>query len=75
MTRPVVTSLDSSSKSSAGLAAVKARAKAEAAHARFNFVKRETELMVEKGQLKVEEARMEAALTTLKQEEEVAAVS
>lgn len=29
--------------------------------------------MVEKAQLKVEEARMEAALTTLKQEEEVAA--
>lgn len=68
-----VTSSDSSTKSLASLAAAKAHAKAEAARARSTFVKRETELMVEKAQLKVEEARMEAALTTLKQEEELAA--
>lgn len=73
VTRSVVASSDSSSKSSASLAAAKARAKAEAARAISTFVKRETEFMVEKALLKVEEARMEAALTTLKQEEEVAA--
>lgn len=73
VTRSVVASSDSSNKSSASVAAAKARARAEAASARSTFVKRETELMVEKAQLKVEEACMEAALTTLKQEEEVAA--
>lgn len=72
-TRSVVTSSSSSSKSSAGLVAAKARARAEAARARSVFVKKETELMVEKAQLKVEEVRMEAALNALKQEKEVAA--
>ncbi|KAK0143479.1 hypothetical protein N1851_018391 [Merluccius polli] len=59
-------STSSSKKSSASLAAVKARAKAEAVRARTTFIKRKTELMVEKAQL-------EAALTTLKQEQECAA--
>lgn len=70
VTWSVVTLSNSFSKSSAMLAAAKACARAEAVHAHSTFAKRETELMVEKANLKVE---VETALTTLKQEEEIAA--
>ncbi|KAJ7986817.1 hypothetical protein DPEC_G00332320 [Dallia pectoralis] len=59
------------------MAATRARARAEAVRARSSFLKRETELKVEKAQLKaqlqIEEARTEAALATLQQEKEYAA--
>lgn len=73
MTRSVVASSTSFSKSLASFVAAQALARAEAARACSTFVKRETELIVEKAQLKVEEVRMEAALTALRQEGEVAA--
>lgn len=72
-TRSVISGSSSSRKSSASLVAAKARARTEAMRARSTFVKKENELLIGKAQLKVEEARMEAALTTLKQEKEVAA--
>ncbi|XP_058881751.1 uncharacterized protein LOC131737334 [Acipenser ruthenus] len=64
-----------SSKLSASMTAAKARARVEAARARSAFVKRETEVMVEKAQLKVQEAHMEAALAILQHEKEVAAAT
>ncbi|KAJ8001062.1 hypothetical protein DPEC_G00187300 [Dallia pectoralis] len=78
VTRSVAsTSSKSSNKSSASMAATRPRARAEAMRARSSFLKRETELKVEKAQLKaqlqIEEARTEAALATLQQEKEYAA--
>ncbi len=40
---------------------------------RLNSLKKQSEILIEKAQLKVTDARMEATLATLKQESEVAA--
>lgn len=67
VTRSVVSiSSSSTNKSSASLAAAKARAKVLAARARTAFVQKENELLLEK-------ARMDAALATLKLDQEIAA--
>ncbi|KAK9973155.1 hypothetical protein ABG768_023899 [Culter alburnus] len=66
-------STNRSRSSSASIAAAKARAKLEAARAKAEFLKKESEILIEKAQLKVTEARMEASLTALKHESEVAA--
>lgn len=55
------------------MAAVEARAKAEAARARASFAQREMEVKVKKAQLKVEETRLEATLEALEQEKEAEA--
>ncbi|KAL0172963.1 hypothetical protein M9458_033274, partial [Cirrhinus mrigala] len=69
-TRSVVTHSTTSSKrssrTSAGMAAAKARARAEAERTRAYYVKKETEL-------KIEKVRMEGSLTALEHEKEAAA--
>ncbi|XP_034768789.1 uncharacterized protein LOC117966565 isoform X2 [Acipenser ruthenus] len=62
-----------SSKSAANLAALEARAKAEAALARASYAQREIEVKVKKAQIKVEETRLEATLEALQQEKEAEA--
>ncbi|KAA0711374.1 hypothetical protein E1301_Tti006335 [Triplophysa tibetana] len=62
-----------SRSSSASAAAAKARAKLEATRARTEFPKKESEILIEKAQLKVTEACMEASLAAVKHESEVAA--
>lgn len=66
-------STNRSRSSSASAAAAKARAKLEAARARTEFLKKESEILIEKAQLKVTEACMEASLAAIKHESEVAA--
>ncbi|KAK3545643.1 hypothetical protein QTP70_008781 [Hemibagrus guttatus] len=66
-------STNRSRSSSASFVAAKARAKLEAARAKAEFLKKESEILIEKAQLKVMEARMEASLSALKHESEVAA--
>ncbi|KAI4892131.1 hypothetical protein NFI96_008825, partial [Prochilodus magdalenae] len=58
----------SSDRSVASIAAVNARAKAEAARAKAAFARKEIEVRVKQAQLKVEEARLEATLEALHQE-------
>lgn len=55
----------SSIRSSASIAAINARAKAEAARARALFAQREIEMRVKQAQLKVEETRLDATLDAL----------
>lgn len=55
-------------KSSASIAALNARAKAEAARTRAEFAKMEIEMKVKKAELKVEEVRLDATLQALKQQ-------
>ncbi len=59
-----------SSKSSASMAAVDARAKAEAARARFYsvFTQKEIEMRVKQAELKVEETHLEASVDALHQQ-------
>ncbi|KAI3370837.1 hypothetical protein L3Q82_007363 [Scortum barcoo] len=64
---------EASSRSAASLAAIEARAKAEAARARASFTQREIDVKVKKAQLKVEETWLEATLKALKQEKEAEA--
>ncbi|KAK3542226.1 hypothetical protein QTP86_018787, partial [Hemibagrus guttatus] len=66
-------STNRSRSSSASIVAAKARAKLEAARAKAEFLKKESEILIEKAQLKVMEARMDASLSALKHESEVAA--
>ena len=66
-TRSVISrSSKSSSKSSASMAAAKARARAEAVHAQSDFVKRQTQVMLER-------ARLEAELVSIHHDKEVTA--
>ncbi|KAJ8014710.1 hypothetical protein DPEC_G00018500 [Dallia pectoralis] len=55
------------------MAAAKARAKVEAARTRAAFLQKESEILIEKTQRKVTEACIEASLTALQHEKEVAA--
>lgn len=59
--------------SSSSIAATKAHAKLEAGWANAEYLKKESEILIVKAQLKVTEARTEATLSTLKNKSEVAA--
>ncbi|KAL3983520.1 RNA-binding protein Musashi [Sarotherodon galilaeus] len=61
------------SRSSASMAALNARAKAEAARKRAEYAKKEIEMQVKKAELKVEETRLEATLQALQQERDAEA--
>ena len=62
-----------SSRSATSLAAIEARAKAEAARARASFAQKEIDVKVKKAQLKVEETRLDATLEAIQQEKEAEA--
>ncbi|KAL7883252.1 hypothetical protein SRHO_G00009100 [Serrasalmus rhombeus] len=57
-------------RSAASLAALEARAKAEAARARALYAQREIDVKVKKAQLKVEETRLDATWEAIQQEKE-----
>ncbi|XP_037609979.1 uncharacterized protein LOC119478948 [Sebastes umbrosus] len=60
-------------RSAATLAAVEARAKAEAARTRASYAQREIDVKVKRAQLKVEETRLDATLEAIQQEKEAEA--
>lgn len=60
-------------KSAASIAALNARAKAEAARTRAEFAKMEIEIKVKKAELKVEEVRLDATLQALQQQRDAEA--
>ncbi|KAK3524723.1 hypothetical protein QTP86_001368 [Hemibagrus guttatus] len=66
-------STNRSRSSSASIVAAKTCAKLEAVRAKAEFLKKESEILIEKARLKVTEACMEASLSALKHESEVAA--